>query len=284
MKLKEGFYRMSGRAMGKVKALSYGGAKELLRTPAHYRAYKDKKRKPPTDEMRFGVCVHWLLFQPEKFEEMVFEDSVVNASHNSNEWRAWRDSLPEEAIVLPAGDGTPKKPGYDKCFKMEAALQKKQKIMAWLKREGEAELTGLFQDRVHGFWWKIRPDWLTYCPKLKTSVVMEYKTDTSAAIAAFVKKICNLEYHLQPALYGVGASEITGHHHRVAKWIVQEKEEPFEARLFTASPYMLDEARVTLGRIAERYAHCLETDEWPGYPDEDVELDLPGWKINERRD
>lgn len=271
MELKQGFHEITGKEMGTVDALSYSGAKEMLRSAAHYRAYKDKERKPSTDEMIFGSAMHWFVFQPEKFERMVFEDNGKN--HNSNDWKAWRDSLPEGAIILPKGDGTPKKPGYEKAKKMRGALEKKKSVMEWLGREGAAERMGLFQDQVYNFWWKIRPDFLT------SGVVVEYKTDQSAAISAYVSKLARLEYHLQGGLYALGTSIITGYHHKHFKWIVQEKEEPFESRVFSASPLMLDEARVTLGRIAEKYQRCLDTNEWPGYPDEDYELDLPGWKV-----
>ena len=269
--MEQGFYETTGKEMGTFDALSYSGAKEMLRSPAHYRAYKDKPRTPPTPAMEFGSAMHWLVFQPEKWDALVVPD--ISDSHNSNNWKAFRGSLPDGAIVLPPGDGTPTKPGIEIAKKMHAALQKKKSVMDILGRKGAAERMGLFEDQAYGFWWKIRPDFLV------DLMVIEYKTDTNAGIGAYVRKLANMEYHLQGGLYALGASIITGVHHRQFKWIVQEKEEPFESRVYSASPLMLDEARHTLGQIAETYARCRETNEWPGYPDEDYELDLPGWKM-----
>ncbi len=269
---KTAFYDVTPEQRSELPGLSYSGLKQLLITPAHYLAYKNKVRTPPTPAMIFGTAVDLAIFEHDKFKERVFVNP--HKDKRTNKYKDWMAALPEGAIDLPQGEGTPTNPGIDVLRAMVDALANKPRIMEVLQADGVAQATGLAKDPFYDFFWKICSDWLA------EETVFDYKTAASATYSSFSKAIVNFGYDLQAGLYQWCAEAITGVKHQF-KWIVQEKTPPYDARIFVADNEMLDAARSQMKRAAAAYATCIEYDEWPGYSDDEIDMSLPFWKLKE---
>ena len=270
---KTAFYDISTEERGSLPGMSYSGTKEFSRSPNHYQVYKNKKRKPPTPAMVFGRAMDLAIFEPEKYKKTVFVNPFKDK--RGDKFKAWELKLPPRAIILPRGAGTPTNPGIDILNAMVDALANKPLIMDILQADGMAQPSGLFKDPNYDFFWKVNPDWIVY-----GATVVDYKTAASAGYDAFSKQIGNLGYDIQAGINQLGTSIITGIEHEY-KWIVQEKDPPYDAMVYVAEEELLDAARHRMRKIAAFYSWCLENDDWPGYPDEEVYIGLKPWRKTE---
>ena len=59
--------------------------------------------------------------------------------------------------------------------------------------------------------------------------------------------------------------------------IAQEKSEPYAVAVYRLSVGPLSMGDEYIDAVLPIYAKCVETDEWPGYPDEAQEIHLPPW-------
>lgn len=155
---------------------------------------------------------------------------------------------------------------------MAEALVAHERIAEILTAPGNAAEVSAFAPicGVDDVWFRARFD-------LLGGQMWDYKTTKCAAPAAFEKSIWTYGYHVQDFVYRSVHSAITGVDVDPIIFIAQEKEPPYLVSTMRASE--------PLRRLAERetrdalalLARCLETDTWPGYPDEVVDAQPPRW-------
>lgn len=123
-----------------------------------------------------------------------------------------------------------------------------------------------------GVWLRSRPDKLSRDGR----VYFDYKTSASAHPAAFAKAAINQGYDLQAAIGRRAVHALHGVTPTVI-FVVQEIEPPFFVSLVSLSNQFLEIADMRLSWAIDKWRHCLTHNHWPGYPDQLVSVDPPGY-------
>lgn len=271
--LKKGFFEIEDTEYHQIKAVSNSLLK-IVHKKSELHALTWLMDETPVSKIKqanfdFGTAWHLMVFQPHLFDKNIVEDNPANK--NSNKYKEWRAGVPIGKLVLKATD-------IGNIRAMRKALDRKKSVRRILEAGGHAERAGFFQDPTTGVWIKIKPDWIFKESQLGPMAICDGKTSTPDALADFDKTIANYDYHFQAYLYLTGAKIITGTEHKEFYWIVQEKEPPYEARVFVADDSMLLQARNEVHDALHQWADAIKNDVWEGYPDIINFAFLPTWR------
>lgn len=255
------FYGVKAEDYHKVEALSASGAKLLLRSPAHYRAQREKP-KAPTAAMLMGTIVHGLVLEPATFSQ----DIAVAPKFDR------RTSFGKKAAEEFAADNEGKmiidQDSYDRARNIADAVMACP-LAAEEFRDGHSEVT-LFWDE-HGVRCKSRLDYL------RGGSIIDLKTCTDASPDGFARQVANLQYHVQAAHYLAGYRETVGWDADRFVFVAVENDAPYSVGVYTLDPLALQTGRILIKRAASAYKTALELDDWRSYQQEIIELALPGW-------
>lgn len=248
-------------------------------SPAH--AKWDREHDNQTAAKKQGTDFHCAMLEPGRFdrEYVVLPDDCrpgsgpgMKARKEEFEARAAAEGqtiiTPEEKIMLGA---------------MVKSVQGCRSAMGLLQG-GEAELSGYFYDPIYpDVLCKIRPDWLNKDAR----VILDAKKTRDARPHAFREEIYRRGYHLKAAFQLYGMTQITRIEHRDFYWIVCEGAPPNKGEtepkaypgvmVYKATDDQIQDGLIAVQEALKAHQECLESGEWPGYPDEVVELDRPGW-------
>lgn len=253
-----------------IEALSPSGAGKLLRSPAHYRAYRDA---PETDTpaFRLGRAVHALGLEG-------------------------RDAYRERFAVAPEGIDRRTKIGKEAwaAFEVEAAgktiltANEAQMVEAMgaslaahalipsLLQGGEAETSMFWDDPDTGAQCKGRPDFA----RLADGTILDMKTTLDASPGAFARACVNYGYGVQAAAYRAGA-RAWGFDVMDYLLLAVEKSPPFACAVYRLPDAALELGRRRWAEACALYAQCDNRHEWPGYSYSITELTWPNWAMNE---
>lgn len=121
-------------------------------------------------------------------------------------------------------------------------------------------------------WCRCRPDWITE----DHAVILSYKTTGNAHPDAFARLVDAMGYDVQAAFELAGVRASTGVAAKYV-WMAQETEPPYAVSFVGLTPDLADlgdhKRRVAVGRWAE----CLRTGSWPGYPDRICWIEALPW-------
>ncbi len=147
-------------------------------------------------------------------------------------------------------------------------------------RSAQVEVSVVWDDETTGIRCKGRWD------VRNGSILGDLKTTQSALADRFFGEAYRYGYHLQVAMY-VDAGRALGIFGEEVPWFVfvcVEKHPPYLVRCFDVhdDPGAQSWPFIDLGRkqyktLLQQYKWCTEHDEWPGYPDEHVDMMLPAW-------
>jgi len=263
--LREGVFEIPEQPYHLIKAFNYSNMKILHDlSPRHLKCKMDGlDMKPITSQLQarfdFGSAVDLGIFEPERFAAEVVKAPPI--SKNSKKYKEWAEVQKDKLILSDTA--------YQRAHKAVNEVKKKNTAMELLS-SGWAQKSVLWRHPELGFWCKCRPDWI-----INTSgepVVMDLKTTENASQEKFTKQTWRLKYYWQAHHYMAGLTAVTGIQHRKWRWLVLETWPPFESNVFAADPAELERASIDVQIMYEQYAECIETDEWPGYVDEIVDL------------
>lgn len=244
--------------------VSVSSLKELLRSPAHYRAYLDSARKE-TPSRFFGTAAHTRVLEPQEFAKR-----YVVAPPGDRRSKAYKEFEVANAgrLVLSADEAA----ALDGIV---ASIQRHQSAFGLL-RAGLKEATVVWRDPDTGIWVKIRPDCLVI--DLDTGICLDLKTTDDASEDGFVRTCKSLHYDLQAAVYLEGLRNVFGRDFDFA-FLAAEKSAPHGVALYGAPEDMLETGRRKFRRALNLLLECRRTNTWPGYqPDGDYEiLEWPKW-------
>ena len=84
-----------------IQALSFSGMKELLKSPAHYKAWLTRPREE-TKALRIGSATHMAALQPDKFIHSYAMAPEVDRRTKDGKatWEAFQDSLKDGQVAL----------------------------------------------------------------------------------------------------------------------------------------------------------------------------------------
>jgi hypothetical protein len=245
--------------------LSQSGAKELLRSPAHFKQYLERDRSEQTPAQRLGTLIHLASLQPK-----VFDATIVVAPEC--------DKRTKEGKEIFAAFQSSLKPGQ------EAISQKDSELVTNVSIAARAGLDKLMKDldgeymitevpmvgRVNGTDIKGRLDAII-TTKSGKRIVVDIKTTMDAGAESFGRDIANYKYFLQQAWYTTLA------HADQFVFLAVEKDAPN-----CWACYQLDEAShqkglVLMNSAIDLFKSCNTFKQFPGYPQEVQTLSLPKW-------
>lgn len=115
---------------------------------------------------------------------------------------------------------------------------------------------------------------IDHAPEDPRQPLWDVKTTTDASPLAVMRSIMAYGYDIQASHYTEVWKAATGED-RQFRFVFVEKDQPHECCVVQLGGDSMAMARKRTARAREMWAHCLSTDNWPGYPGEIVQLDLP---------
>lgn len=270
--------------------ISYSGLKNIKKSPAHYRYYKDEPLDVETDAMAFGSAYHCFILEPEKFERdyYVFDDDAIyqvligegfKSPRSTKQYKEWMES---EMRVI--GDRkTIEKGEYIKLKEMKDRLFSHYYCRALLsKGEAEKSITGIISTTEGDINIKAKPDFV----KADKKIIVDLKTTFDASVDGFPRAAADGDYHIQAALYSDLMEMVTGDGMGWSFYfIAQEKKKPYAFNIFEASPQFIGQGRYEYEQLLRLYQMCITENKWPGYQvfcewkSGNIELNLPTWAV-----
>lgn len=272
--------------------ISYSGLKNLKKSPAHYRQYKDEPLDVETDAMAFGSAYHTFILEPEKFEQnyYVFDDDAIyqvligegfKSPRSTKQYKEWAES----EMRLIGDRKTIEKSDFQKIKDMKDKLMSHYYCRALLSGgEAEYSITGTLQTSEGDINLKARPDYV----KANKHFIIDLKTTFDASEDGFTRAAADNDYHIQAALYSDLMEMITGDSRGWSFFfIAQEKRKPYAFNIFEASPQFIGQGRYEYEQLLKLYKMCVDENRWPGYQvfrewkSGNIELNLPKWAVKE---
>lgn len=139
---------------------------------------------------------------------------------------------------------------------------------------GRSELTFVWQDPETNVWCKCRVDRITD----DLDILTDIKSTRDASPSGFARSSAQYNYHRQAAWYLDGVFHATGTRPSVFAFAAYETKAPFASAFYYADLEMLEIGRRENRELLRRYAECLGSGKWPGYPQELRPLSLPAWR------
>jgi len=249
--------------------LTSSGAKELLRSPAHYmlKFGPRAKRKKPTSAMAFGTALHLLVLEGEAvFKNSIAVDPGINrrTKAGKQEWEEFimRHEHVRDGMFFKLSD-------IDQLYFLRDAVFKHE-TAGHLLSEGKPEVYMEWDDGETGAPCKMLADWVC------GDMIVDLKSCVDASPPGFGRATYTFKYHLSAEFYKSGFSALNNGVVPEWYWIAAEKE------TCQIAVYTMDEAAIRLGAAAARsaintYAECQKTGHWGSYSSVAQELVSPAW-------
>lgn len=247
-------------------AISKSGLDKIARSPAHYRAYREGADEE-TDAMIFGSAFHDYILLPQVFQTVY---TVLPDDFNPRT-KAGREHM---AHIAAAGQTVLKAQWLDDIKGMAAAVAAHPKAAALLGA-GKSEASIFWTDPDTGIECRCRPDHIH-----PSGILVDLKSTTDAAPAAFAKTCANYRYHVQDAFYSEGYYRAAGHWPAGFVFIAVEKKPPYSVGVYTLDDTAKACGRELWQRELRSLKHARETNAWQSTYSSDIRtLSLPVWAI-----
>lgn len=251
--------------------------KHAEKSLAHYRRYLDNPPDRTTDAFRFGsfahggklepmvACQHYVV-EPDLTKNILRADGTEYS--NPKATKEYRDRVAAFEAANAGKEVVPQK-WFDRFAGMANALDENETARRWLRSDGDAELSIVWDDPVSGLRCKGRID------KLPKHLGIAVDLKTTADASDFERSIAKYGYHRQAAFYCDGLSVLTGRVHGFGI-IAVEKDEPFGVRAAPMSGESLAVGRQEYRSLLNKIAAARNSDRWPGYESPEA-WNLPNW-------
>lgn len=270
-----GIYRdVSFEVYSQWPYLNNSGAGHLLRSPAHYQAYRDGIDDDSKSKARGTIC-HAGVLELSRFETeyAIGPDVKLNTKAGKDAWEAFCAAHPGKFHVRGA-DG-------EAMLGVREAVWSHPTARELLAADGPCELSIVWDDRETGVRCKSRIDKLIRSKAL----VADLKTTRDARADAFANSIGDYGYHRQAAfnLHGLAA---LGEFCDGMALIAVEPEPPYALAVYVIDDEDLENGREEMVEACKIYRDCGRRGAWPGYDPNPRVVRVPDWKTrraNERR-
>lgn len=243
----------------------------LSRTPAHVRYELLHGGKEPTPSLDLGWLVHLAVLEPERFEaEVVVPPKVDRRTKvGKAEWAKFQAEH-GDAILVDADT-------YAKVNAMAVSVFQHETAAEFFQRPGQTEISIVWDDKEFGLRCKARIDRVSSIGDWP--IIGDLKTARNAARSAFERAIHNYGYHVQAVHYLAGLEALypTGGMHRRFVFFVVESEAPYLCAAYELDEAAIAEAETVRRRHLATWKQCIETGNYPGYPQGIDYVSLPPW-------
>lgn len=250
-------------------SLSSGGARKLI-TDVPARFWWERHNPPErTPALNLGSAAHEWLLEAGTFSLRY----LVKPEGYDGRLKKWAETKAEIEAAEAEGYRILSHADYKTVKAMRDALYASLLARAAFQR-GRPETSLFWIDPSYGIWCRCRPDYLPH----EGRIFADYKTCESVRDDDLQRSIARYGYHQQAAWYADGIRALGIADDPIMVFVFQEKSPPHLVRCVSIAGEALARGRTLNSRAKAIFARCLETGEWPGYPDEITEIDLPGWE------
>lgn len=259
----QGIYELeSYEQYASIPALRSSELKKMAKSPAHYRAAIIYKKPPSNQSQKTfdkGKAFDVLMLHGQKlFNSSIATDPGINK--NSNDYKAWAKQQTGKLIL--------KKEEIESILEMQAHAFKKQRFAEIFGVDGYRHRVIVWQCSRTSLWCKAEIDWIT-----PDGRVVDLKSARDAGFWFFSRNAYRLGYFHQGAFYLDGLQHVTGIDHKEFYLAAVEVDPPWESHVFRVPREQLYQAHAQNTDNMAKLRQCFETNEWPGYPDEIMDID-----------
>lgn len=253
--------------------LSSTDIKHLLRSPAHYRAYRSTHKGQTTDVKALGSALHIGILEPWRFASAVVRGLAHDRRTRVNRLR-WEEYEQEHAnkIIVPHGKWEQMRATIDAVLAHPTA--------STLLATGVAERSIYWVDDApldaHDPTFRLckaRADWID---RDAHGVIVDLKSALDASFTGFARACTSYDYAIQAAWYLHGCAR-AGFEADAFIFVAFEKTPPYAVGVYELPEQMLAMARHRIARMLKVYDACLESGEWPAYDSAVRRLEFPPW-------
>lgn len=246
-------------------ALSASGAKQLLRSPAHYLAAQEQHREP-TLAMKFGTLVHAMVLEPETVDTDFVAMPKIDRRTSAGKQQA------ELFAATNAGKTVVDFDDFQRAQRVAEAVRTHHLYKELL--EG-ASVEQSFTWEQYGVPCKARMD------AIQGSLIVDLKTTQDASPDGFAKTMAGLKYYVQAAHYLDGYMHTTDFEAKDFIFIAVETEAPYAIGVYNLDMVALEAGRHKMALAAEAYKATKSATAWKGYSPLIQTLSVPGWVNHE---
>jgi len=242
-----------------TKAINCSGMKELLKSPAHYKASLTAERTE-SKALKVGSFVHHLAL----------ESTPVG----------------EKFAVIPEGIDRRTKEGkvaYE-AFTLASAGKILITSEEWQMGHLVADAAVRARDSIGVKFTKTEFMFsVDYCgTTLKSAIdaigddgyLYDLKTTEDASPKGFLNSVRSYRYNLQAYFYRLAYEAAFGERPKGFRFIAVEKNAPYEFAIYELGPDLMSYAVSDFESALKSYKSCIALDEWPGYGSEIKILDI----------
>ncbi|QDQ93731.1 recE [Rhodococcus sp. WB9] len=251
---------------GDKLSLSSSGARALLppSTPAQFRYAQDNPRES-TKAFDLGHAAHTLVLGAgEEIVEVEAKDWKTKAA------QAERDAIYAEGK-------TPLLTKEVEQVRAMARAIRRNRHAAALLESGTPELSMYWDDPDTGARLRCRPDWMPNLTVNGRTVIVDYKSSTSANPDKFAKSAADFGYAQQAPFYIDGLIELGIADDPIFLFVVQDKNPPYLVSVIELHSDDIEVGRQLNRKAVDLFAACMETGLWPDYSDDVHLVSLPAW-------
>lgn len=253
-----------------VDALSGSALMPMRRSPLTY-IWNRNNPQPPTDAMKLGTVIHTAILEPPLLGKIaVWGLTEEQKVRRGKIWDAFEEAN-KDLIILTRAEQAAVADAVDGAYDTPVARQ-------YLTEEGPCEVSMFWVDPYDGRYWKGRIDKLIRTKG--TATIVDLKKTRCCSPYRFGAQAEKLGYHCKAAIYVSGYQILTGIRPKF-KWIAMEEKRPNECAVYRATPDVLTLGGEIVTSLVRRLDECEETDVWPCEVEQEEDLILPAYAMNE---
>ncbi len=250
--------------------VNFSTLKWMEKSPAHYHHQLTARDDKDTDARQRGRVVSLAVYEPEKFrsECVVFDGK----SRRGKEWEAFVDKHPDSEILTEAA--------HETVIAISKAARSCPMAAPYISG-GKGEQTLL--------WTHVVPDMGAvpgYSVKCKgrldfianVGAIVDLKNSRDASPIGFGLQVINFFSDVQAAFYVDGYRAATG---VLLPYVIVAVEPvaPYVTQVYRLPEAVLQRGREKYMGWLDRRNACLRDNNWGGYADAPIELELPRWAM-----
>ena len=262
--------KISNKEYREREGISSTELKKLMKSPMHYKYWKDNPEENDTPSLLLGRAAHKYVLETYDFynEFVVAPNCDRRTKEGKAQWLLFRDQSEGKDIIT------------QEQFEQIEEMRKVMLATPFVSKliNGEHEVSYFWVDEDTGLECKVRPDSINH----KLKVIVDYKTADNAETQHFMRKAIDLGYDLQSYMYQQGVKANLGEEY-IFVFIVQEKKPPYAVNILEADENFMASGKRIFIEMLNLYKQCSETDNWFGYLGERSQINslgVPKWIEN----
>lgn len=262
--------KISNKEYRDREGISSSELKKLMKSPMHYKYWKDNPDDTDTPSLLFGRAAHKYVLETYDFYNEFAVAPIIDrrTKEGKAQWSLFCDQNEGKDIITQEQ--------FEEIDAMRNAMLSTPFVSKLINCEHE--ISYFWTDEETGLKCKARPDAINH----KLKVVIDYKTCDDAETEHFMKQSIRLGYDLQASYYLDGVKANTGEDY-IFVFIAQEKKPPYAVNVLQADDIFIRSGRDVYKSMLQTYKECAENGNWHGYLGADNQINslgVPKWLEN----